>query len=109
MDTSLEPTAKLHEEEARYHFSPYFQILITAVHASVILVFYLKQHKYENIRLKSTIISRSKKKILPFVSFRVDLKGIMRSEILSYVCNLKTPSSEKQRSDLWSLDAESGE
>lgn len=42
MDTSLEPTAKLHKEEARYHFSLYFQILITSVHAGIILVFYLK-------------------------------------------------------------------
>ena len=42
MDTSLEPTAKLHKEQARYHFSLYFQILITSLCASVILVFYLK-------------------------------------------------------------------
>lgn len=42
MDTSLEPTAKLHKEEARYHFSLYFQILMTSLRASVILLFYLK-------------------------------------------------------------------
>ena len=42
MDTSLEPTAKLHKEEARYHFSLYFQILITSLCTSVVLVFFLK-------------------------------------------------------------------